>query len=160
MKSILFEVLAVSAALLWSVGPVAAAAPEEIAREKVLAAGPEWQEKYDQFQPESELVDALKAKLAGGDVRIDVYLGLWCPDSRNHVPPLIKILDRLGPTVMARYFSVARKTSKDIPYYVEDLKVERVPTFVFYRGKGEIGRIIENPKAGMLEDFMEIIFKE
>jgi hypothetical protein len=76
------------------------------------------------------------------------------------VPPLIKILDRLGPTVMARYFSVARKTSKDIPYYVEDLKVERVPTFVFYRGKGEIGRIIENPKAGMLEDFMEIIFKE
>jgi len=34
-----------------------------------------------------------------------------------------------------------------------------VPTFIFYRGGGEIGRIVENPKAGMIEDFMEIVFR-
>ena len=155
-----FKVAAVAGALLWTVGSVAAAPPEEIARETLLAAGQEWQEKYDQYQPEADMVDALKAKLADGGVSIDVYLGVWCPDSRNNVPPFIKILDRLGPTVPVRYFSVGRKPSKDTKYFVEDLKVERVPTFVFYRGKGEIGRIVENPKVGMLEDFMEIIFKE
>jgi hypothetical protein len=139
---------------------MAATPPEEIAREKVLAAGPEWQEKYDQFQPNSEMLDVLKARIAGGGVRIDVYLGLWCPDSRNNVPPFIKIMDRLGPSVTARYLDVPRKAGRDIQYYVEDLKIERVPTFVFYRDKGEIGRIVENPAVGMLEDFMEIIFKE
>jgi len=76
------------------------------------------------------------------------------------VPPFIKIMDRLGPMVVARYFSVARKAGRDVKYYVEELQVERVPTFIVYRGKGEIGRIIENPKVGMLEDLMEIVFKE
>jgi len=40
------------------------------------------------------------------------------------------------------------------------LKVERVPTFIFFRDGREIGRIVENPKTGMVEDFMEILFGE
>jgi hypothetical protein len=129
---------------------------EEISRGKILATGREWQEKHDKYEPEADIVDALKAKL-GSNLRIDVYLGLWCPDSLNNVPPFIKILDCLGTAVPVRYFNLPRKTSKDIKYYVEELKVERVPTFIFYRDAKEIGRIIENPKTGLIEDFMEIV---
>jgi len=41
---------------------------------------------------------------------------------------------------------------------VEELKVERVPTFIFYRAGTEIGRIVENPTRGILEDFLAIVF--
>ena len=131
---------------------------EEITREKIFAAGPAWQEKYDQYEPPAEMLDALKTGLAG-NVKIDVYLGLWCPDSRNNVPPFIKILDAVGGGIPVRFFDVPRKANRDIKYYVEDLGVERVPTFIVYREGKEIGRIKENPKAGMLEDLMDIVLK-
>ena len=50
------------------------------------------------------------------------------------------------------------KPNKQTKYYVKDLKVERVPTFIFYKNNKEIGRIIENPKKDMAEDFLEIVF--
>ncbi|HYK91121.1 MAG TPA: thioredoxin family protein [Acidobacteriota bacterium] len=130
----------------------------EITREMILATGLEWQEKYDKYEPEADIVDALKAKIAA-DLKIDVYLGLWCPDSRNNVPLFIKILDRIGTSAPVRYFNVPKKANKDVMYFVEDLKVDRVPTFIFYRDGMEIGRIVEKPKTGMIEDFAEIILK-
>lgn len=131
----------------------------EITKEKVLAESPEWQAKYDGYKPEADMLEAARPKLNSG-FRAEVYLGLWCPDSRNNVPPFIKIIDGLGANVPVRYFAVQRKASKDVPYYVDALKVERVPTFVFYRGDKEIGRIVENPKVGMIEDFLEVVFKD
>jgi hypothetical protein len=65
-----------------------------IPKDKILATQG-WQDKYDKYDPPADVVDALKTKI-GADMKIDVYLGLWCPDSRNHVPPFLKILDRLG----------------------------------------------------------------
>ncbi len=103
------------------------------------------------------MLEAVKSRLGPG-IRIDVYLGLWCPDSLTNVPPFIKIVDKLGTGVTVRYFSLPKKADKEIKYFVEEAKVERVPTFIFYRGDKEIGRIVENPKAGMLEDFMDILF--
>jgi len=130
----------------------------EVTREKILATGPAWQERYDAYEPQAEMLDVMKTKV-GKDLRIVVYLGAWCPDSRNHLPPFIKILDRLGGAVSVRYYDVPRKAGRGIRYYVEDVKVERVPTFIFYRSGEEIGRIVENPNAGLIEDFMEILFR-
>jgi len=158
MKRILFWAAAAGAALLFPLVSAGGQTAEEITKEKILATGQEWQEKHDKYEPEADIVDALKTKL-GSNLKIDVYLGLWCPDSRNNVPPFIKILDRLGTGVTVRYFNVPRKASKDIKYYVEELKVDRVPTFIFYRDAKEIGRIVENPKTGLIEDFMEIVLK-
>ncbi len=130
---------------------------EEINRDKMLAT-PQWQDKYDKYNPPSDLLESLKPKL-GADTKIDVYLGLWCPDSRNNVPPFIKILDRAGSEAPVRYVAVPRKASKDVKYYVEAMKIEKVPTFIFYRNGQEIGRIIERPKTGMIEDMADILLK-
>jgi hypothetical protein len=132
--------------------------PEEITREKIIAAGQEWQDKFDKFDPKADMVDALKAKFGPG-MKIDVYLGLWCPDSRNNVPLFLKLLDRIGADVPVRYFGVPRKASRDVKYYVEEFNVEKVPTFIFYRDGKEIGRIIENPKNGIVEDILDIVYK-
>lgn len=131
---------------------------EEITKEKILAAGAEWREKYDKFEPEADMVDALKTRL-GPELKIDVYLGFWCSDSRENLPPFIKLLDRAGTGVAVRYFDVPRKVDKETKYFVEESQVEKVPTFIFYRNGSEIGRIIENPKTSLIEDMMEILFR-
>ena len=149
---------ATGAALLLPFVSVRDQSGEEITKENILATGQEWQEKHAHYEPEAEMINALKGKL-GADAKIDIYLGLWCPDSLNNVPLFIKIMDRLEAGIPVHYFSLPRKAGSDMKYFVEELKVDRVPTFIFYKGDKEIGRIVENPKAGMLEDFMEIVFK-
>jgi hypothetical protein len=130
----------------------------EISREKVLSRGPEWQEKYDGYIPDPERIKALK-DLLGESLRIDIYLGLWCADSINNVPPFLKILDATGMPVPVRLFRVERKPVKSIKYFVDKFQVERVPTFIFYRGDTEIGRIVENPKTSLAEDMISILAK-
>jgi hypothetical protein len=127
---------------------------EEVTKEKMLAAS-QWQEKYQNCVPSPDLLAAVRTKL--DKVTFVVYLGLWCSDSRNNVPQFLKILDALETPIPARYLSVPRKPNSDVKFYDEDLKVERVPTFIVYRNGTEIGRIIENPKTGMLEDLADIV---
>ncbi len=145
----------VSALLLISFLCMADVPVNEVNRDKILNAGPEWKGKYDACKPDPDRIEALKSRL--GNVRIDVYLGLWCPDSRNHVPPFIKIMDATDLYVPIRFFNVQRKPGKGIRYYSDKFEVEKVPTFIFYRGDREIGRIVENPKAGLLEDTIKIL---
>lgn len=158
MNSVRFLIVMMGIGLLFPFAVIGRQAPEELTKEKILAAGKEWQDKYDKFLPPTEIVEAMKGRF-GGDMKIDVYLGLWCPDSRNNVPLFLKLLDSVGTTVPVRYFGVPRKASRDVKYYVEEFNVEKVPSFIFYRGGKEIGRIIENPKVGMLEDTFEVVSK-
>jgi hypothetical protein len=137
---------------------ISSAAPEKIGREKILATGKEWQEGYDAFKAEPELLEVLGTR-ADDQTRIDVYLGLWCSDSRRNVPPFIRIMDELKAAARVNYYTVERKPAGDVKYFVEDLQVERVPTFIVYRGDREIGRIVENPKVTMLDDLIQILLE-
>lgn len=133
-------------------------AAEKIDKEKILGHDEEWQKIYDDFAVDGDLIDTLKSK-TGDNLKIDVYLGIWCGDSKNNVPPFMKIIDAIDEAgkVTVNYYTVERKPNKETKYYVEEFKVERVPTFIFYRDGKEIGRIIENPTNSLIEDFMEII---
>lgn len=132
--------------------------PVKIEQKKILDYNDKWKHEYRMYRVDHTFVDTLRSKI-GSDMKIDVYLAFWCGDSRVNVPKFIKILDVVRPQNLAvNYYTVKRKPSKDVKYYVKDLKVERVPTFIFYRGGKEIGRIIENPQKNMLEDFLDIIF--
>jgi hypothetical protein len=128
----------------------------EISREKVLSAGPEWLANYDGYIPDPGQMEALKSKL-GEKLRVDIYLGLWCSDSKNNVPPFIKILDTAGIPIPVRFFNVQRKPVKTIRFFSDRFQVERVPTFIFYRGESEFGRIVENPKTSLIEDMIAIL---
>ena len=158
MKQYLCALIITGASLLFPLLLIGRQAPEELTREKIFATGPEWQQKYDNFQPSQDMLDAIKSKL-GADDSIEVYLGLWCPDSRNHVPTFIKMLDKLGTSVPVRYFGLPRKANKEVKYYYEEKQVEKVPTFIFYRNGKEIGRIVEKPKTGIVEDTLDIVYK-
>jgi len=131
---------------------------EKIDKSKILETGQEWKDNYMNYRVNDSMLETLKAKIGDG-LKIDVYLGTWCSDSLNNVPKFIKIIEALAAdNLPVTYYNVNRKPSSDVKYYVEDLKVERVPTFIFYRDGKEIGRIVENPKNSLIEDFLEIIF--
>jgi hypothetical protein len=131
---------------------------EKIDKNKILKTGQEWKDNYMNYRVDESFLETLKAKI-GGNLKIDVYLGTWCSDSRNNVPKFIKIIEAVDKdNLPVNYYNVKRKPSSDVKYFVEDLKVERVPTFIFYREGKEIGRIVENPENSLIEDFLEIVF--
>jgi len=131
---------------------------EKMDKAQILKTGPEWGTNYVRYRVDESFLDTLKAKI-GDNLKIDVYLGTWCPDSLNNVPKFMKIIDTVrNPNVTVNFYNVKRKAGKDVKYYVKDFKVERVPTFIFYRDGKEIGRIVENPQKSLVEDFLEIIF--
>jgi|GEM_PF-542046 len=134
-------------------------AAEKIEKDKILK-DEEWKKVYDEFTTDDSLIEALASK-SGENLKIDVYLAFWCGDSKRNVPPFLKIIEqinKLNNNLTVNYYTVKRKPTRETKYFVEDLKVERVPTFIFYRDQKEIGRIIENPKNSLIEDFLEIIF--
>ena len=126
--------------------------------EKILQTSLEWQNNYKNYQVDESFLDTLKAK-TGDNLKIDVYLGSWCSDSLNHVPAFIKIMAaaQIQDTAV-NYFEVDKKPNKNVKYYVKELKVEKVPTFIFSRRGKELGRIVENPTNSLIEDIVEIIF--
>lgn len=153
-----YGIIAIAVAFLFSLSVSFSAETkiEKIDENTILKTSEVWMENYENFDPQNELLERVKSRV-GNNLKIDVYLGLWCPDSRNNVPKFLKIMDRLEAGVPVDYYTVQRKPNRSVKYYVEDMKVEQVPTFVFFRDGKEIGRIIENPKKSLLADFLEII---
>ncbi len=124
---------------------------------KDILSKPGWIQVYDDFNVDMNKISSLK-KLIKDDIRIDVYFAFWCGDSRKNVPAFIKILDKLNyKKLSVNFYSIERKKDKSGNYFIDSLKIERVPTFVFYKDNDEIGRIIENPEKTLLDDFMKIL---
>lgn len=130
----------------------------KITREKILETSEEWKTNYNGHQVDEAFLETLKAKI-GDNLNVDVYLGTWCSDSLKNVPAFIKIIEATETaTLTVNYYNVGRKPNKKVKYYVKELKVERVPTFIFSRQGKELGRIVENPTNSLIEDIVEIIF--
>jgi len=116
---------------------------------------PEWKKIYEDHVPDAALIAGLRSQAAG--LRADVYFAFWCSDSLNHVPVFLKALDVAAvPGFTAVFYEVERKATAEQKYYVEEMKVEKVPTFIFYADGAEIGRIVENPANSLLEDILVI----
>lgn len=118
---------------------------------------PLWKQIYEDYSFDPAIIEILRSKIQKIN-SIDVYFAFWCGDSENNVPPFARILNEIGDTGMVvNYYVVGRKSPGE-KYYYEKLKVERVPTFIFFKDGKEVGRIIENPQKTLEEDFLEIIF--
>ena len=131
-------------------------AQEKIEAGKILEKT-EWMDIYQTFEVPGKSLAKIKEKLAG-NLRIDVYFAFWCGDSEVNVPKFMRLIDLLNnKKLKVNYFVTGRKANSQVKYYVESLKVERIPTFIFYKGEKEIGRIIENPQEDMFKDFLKIL---
>lgn len=94
------------------------------------------------------------------DIRIEIFFGTWCGDSRREVPKFLKIMDQLG--VAASKISLIATGSdslyKQSPQHEEAGKgIFRVPVFIIYRNGAEINRINEFPVTSLENDMAAIL---
>lgn len=115
----------------------------------------EWFKKsYEIHKLDQRTLDKVNRDFS--NLNITVVLGTWCGDSKEFVPPFLKILDTLSfPESNLRLICVDRQR-QGIADEVKDLDIKLVPTFIFYRDGNEIGRIVESPKQGLEKDFLTI----
>lgn len=98
-----------------------------------------------------------KSKLAGlknlQNYSIEVFIGTWCPDSRRELPRFYKILDSVKfPESKLVTYAVDRQ-KKSLNGEEQGKKITHVPTFIIYdKNKKEVGRIVESPVSGYLEE--------
>lgn len=112
-------------------------------------------ESYSNYLPDTEVINQLKDFL--NNVKVKIVLGTWCGDSREFVPAFLKILDAINfPDEHLEMICVDRK-KKGFGNEADDLDINLVPTFIFYKNNQEIGRIIELPNVTLEEDFLEIV---
>ena len=121
----------------------------------------EWYNKeYDEYEYDAQLVKELQ-KNKINSYEIIVFFGTWCTDTHRELPRLIKILEAAKyPENKIKLIAVNRKKEtpdgEDVQY-----SIKRVPTIIMKKYGREVGRIIEMPETGFLEqDLLNIIKKK
>ncbi|MEN6560623.1 MAG: hypothetical protein ABFD52_07605 [Acidobacteriota bacterium] len=124
-------------------------------REAILERCPAWQDVVAAYQPDPEALDKLRG--LAREVRVEVYFGSWCPDSKDHVSAFFKVLDLADtPLLQAVYVGVPEAGDKRAPY-VRERKIEKLPTFVVLVDGREAGRIVEAPNKSVEADLVKIL---
>ena len=83
------------------------------------------------------------------DVTVTVFFGVWCHDSEREVPRLLRVLDALGVDDSAVTLIALDTTKREPAGRALQHGVKFTPTFIFYIGGGEVGRIVERPESSL-----------
>jgi len=116
-----------------------------------------FQESYDRFTMPSEKYKWAK-KLK--ETQVDIYMGTWCGDTKNHVPKFVHLWKELGLEESQLNFITlydGKERYKQGPNDEEKGKsIHRVPTFIFKDNDQEFARIVESPQNDLLTDVAQI----
>jgi tetratricopeptide (TPR) repeat protein len=115
---------------------------------------------YASYKISPAILRELKA-VSTGDIRIEIFFGSWCGDSKREVPRFMKLLDEMDfPDSRVSLVGVGNSDSllKQSPAHEEAGKgIFRVPTIIIYRKGTEINRINEFPAYSLEKDLLEIL---
>lgn len=115
-----------------------------------------WDIEQKEYVIKTEILSLITSTMLK-DITIAVIFGSWCDDSRMNVPRFMGILDFLKfPLDQVNIIAVDKKKKVET-MNLEEFKIEKVPTFIIYRNKTEIGRIIENPQISLEADLLKIL---
>lgn len=114
-----------------------------------------YQSNKDNYEVNHDVVAEFAKDLK--DYNIEIFMGTWCGDSKRETPNFFKILDAANfPEDQITMYAV--DTNKNTPSGIESEKdVRYVPTFIFYKGGKEVGRIVESPMNSLEEDIRDIV---
>lgn len=120
----------------------------------------EWFSKnFEDYELDKATIKAIGSKL--NDYQITLFMGTWCGDSKKEVPRFYKILEACNfPVDQLTAVALSRKSDmyKQSPnHYESGLNIHRVPTFIFYKDKKEVNRIVEHPVESLEKDILSIL---
>jgi len=115
-----------------------------------------WYKKnYSSYTPDESSVEALAQALV--NIEVKAFMGTWCHDSQREVPRFYKILESSNFD-LNNLSLVSVNQNKTTPGgFEKGLNVERTPTFIFFKGGVEIGRIVETPRDTLENDILKIV---
>jgi thiol-disulfide isomerase/thioredoxin len=110
---------------------------------------------YKKYQPDQKIIKSLDLN----GLNIEIFFGTWCGDSQEQVPRFMKILDEINfPEKRLTLFAVNHE-KKTLHGEDKNKNIQRVPTFIVYKGHTELGRIIEHPDSTLEYDLYKIVNK-
>ncbi len=116
---------------------------------------------YEDYDLDEATIQELKEHLQ--DFQITLFMGTWCGDSKREVPRFYKILEACNfPEEQLNVIALSRKPYmyKQSPnHYEAGLNIHRVPTFIFYKDRKEVNRIVEEPVESLEKDILNIVTK-
>ena len=122
--------------------------------EHLLKIIPDYDQRSKDYQPDVTVVEMMKSYVQNVD-RLEVYMGTWCPDSQREVPKLLRLLGDLraqfGVELPATFVALDRSKQKPREL-IQGKSIDKVATFIYYRGNQELGRIVERPSSPLFED--------
>jgi hypothetical protein len=113
--------------------------------------------RAEDYTPAPAAVKTIRSR--GHDVRVLVILGTWCKDSKRDVPRFFKIFDQARLKLDKVTMVAVDRSKKDAEGLTARHQIQRVPTFVFFRGDREIGRVTEKPVTTLENDIASILSK-
>lgn len=116
---------------------------------------PEWRPIATQYKPDME--NKRKIEQFKEHVKVLVFLGTWCGDSRRNVPPFLSLIENNSQIVTELWATDINKRLDN--NFHKTYNIKRVPTFIFFHKNKEVGRIIERPRTSMEEDMVKILEK-
>ncbi|HEX8254780.1 MAG TPA: peptidylprolyl isomerase [Thermoanaerobaculia bacterium] len=136
------------------VGPVTA--------DQIVATVPSYAELRTQYQPDITVIEMMKSYVRAED-RVEVFMGTWCEDSQREVPKFLRIRDELksqfGVDLPVTYVAVDRGKQQPAEL-LKDKSVDKIATFIYYRGDRELGRIVERPTGLFEDDLLTLVAKQ
>lgn len=113
---------------------------------------------YEAYTPDAAAVSELGEALSS--VRLEVYLGTWCGDSRREVPRLYRVVDEASfpeDRIEVHALSDHDRAFKHTPGGKErERLVHRTPTIILMKNGEEMGRIVQNPRSRIETDLLAI----
>ncbi len=128
----------------------------EITVDDLFKEFPDWKESYKQYKPNKSVLDSIP--MISGEIGVEIFLGTWCDDSRREVPRFLKIVDESQFILPDNIKIWAVDQNKKLGTgRTQKKNITRVATFIFLKNDEEIGRIIESPQSGRLEEDIRAI---
>ena len=116
----------------------------------------EWFTKnYQAYKVKSKVLKL--DKKAVRKLKIKIFLGTWCGDSKREVPRFLKIASQLGITPTQIEMIALKRNRKSPDNGYKGLHIHHVPTFIISQNQQELGRITEEPSQSLEEDLVKII---
>ena len=117
-----------------------------------------WMSEYDLYKIDSTSLNEIKNDL--NNINIKIVMGTWCSDSRREVPRFFKILDEVNyPSDKVEIICVD-EDKKAEGNELSGLKIELVPTIIFFKDGNELGRIVEAPENTLERDMIKILIAQ
>lgn len=111
-------------------------------------------ESYDAYTFDKKTIKKLKKHR--NDIKIKVFMSVWCHDSHREVPQLYKILEAIDFDEQNLEIIALNRAKKAPGNPQEGYDIIRTPTLIFLKNDQEIARYVEKPRSTLEKDLLKI----